>query len=169
MLFALQVPDGRRSPRTVADRQKPPGFGRGSAGGQFATFGYINCGLAPPMREGAPVSLSARVEYDSKSYLARYVRTVATLRSSRLADERYLERPFRVRIPPSPPLFLTFFQALEPRAQRVEWPIECPIRPLAAHSRLTLAISFPPAKIDGLPIVVARHRRLYVITYNILK
>jgi hypothetical protein len=52
-------------------------------------------GLAPPVREGVPVSLSARVEYDSKSYLTRYVGTVATLRSNRLADERYLIRTVR--------------------------------------------------------------------------
>jgi hypothetical protein len=51
--------------------------------------------LAAPVREGAPVSLSARVEYDSKSYLARYVRTVVTLRSSHLADESYFTRTVR--------------------------------------------------------------------------
>ena len=52
-------------------------------------------GLAPPTREGVPVSLSARVEYDAKSYVARYVRTEATLRGNRLVDERYFTRTAR--------------------------------------------------------------------------
>jgi hypothetical protein len=52
-------------------------------------------GLAPPMREGEPVSVSARVEYDAKSYIARYVRTEATLRGDRLVDERYFTRMVR--------------------------------------------------------------------------
>jgi hypothetical protein len=46
-------------------------------------------GLAPPTREGQPVSLSARVEYDANRCVARYVRTEATLRGDRLADERF--------------------------------------------------------------------------------
>jgi hypothetical protein len=52
-------------------------------------------GLAPPAREGEPVSLSARVEYDAKSYVARYVRTEATRRGGRLVDERYFTRTVR--------------------------------------------------------------------------
>jgi hypothetical protein len=52
-------------------------------------------GLAPPAREGEPVSLSARVEYDAKSYVARYVRTEAKLRGDRLVDERYFTRTVR--------------------------------------------------------------------------
>jgi hypothetical protein len=52
-------------------------------------------GLAPPTLEGEPVSLSARVEYDAKSYVARYVRTEATLRGDRLVDERYFIRTIR--------------------------------------------------------------------------
>src|SRR5450631_822694 len=52
-------------------------------------------GLAPPAQEGKPVSLSARVEYDAKSYVARYVRTDAALRDNRLTDERYFTRTVR--------------------------------------------------------------------------
>jgi hypothetical protein len=52
-------------------------------------------GLAPPARDGEPVSLSARVEYDAKGYVARYVRTEATLRGGLLVDARYFTRTVR--------------------------------------------------------------------------
>ena len=101
-------------------------------------------GLAPPVREGAPVSLSARVEYDSKSYLARYVRTVATLRSNRLADERYFTRTVRPTVeqardiaclvnqllsPNVPPPKQEPTKAEEPRANPVEIVVIAPPRP----------------------------------------
>jgi hypothetical protein len=52
-------------------------------------------GLALPASEGEPVSLSARVEYDAKGYIARYVRTEATLRGGLLVDEHYFTRTVR--------------------------------------------------------------------------
>jgi hypothetical protein len=52
-------------------------------------------GLAPVVREGAPVGLSDRMEYDAKIYLARYVGTVATRRGNRLVDERYFTKTVR--------------------------------------------------------------------------
>jgi hypothetical protein len=55
-------------------------------GGSFATM---------VVREGGPVSVSARLEYDSRRYVARHVRTVATLRHGRLVDERYVIRTVR--------------------------------------------------------------------------
>jgi hypothetical protein len=52
-------------------------------------------GLSPPTREGEPVSVSARVEYDAKGYVARYVRTEATRRDGLLVNERYFTRTVR--------------------------------------------------------------------------
>ena len=101
-------------------------------------------GLPAPAREGAPVSLSARVEYDSKIYLARYVRTVATLRSNRLADERYFTRTVRPTVeqardiaclvnqllsPNVPPPKQEPAKAEEPRANPVEIVVIAPPRP----------------------------------------
>jgi hypothetical protein len=101
-------------------------------------------GLAPPVREGARVGLSARVEYDSKSYLARYVGTVATLRSNRLADERYLIRTVRPTVeqardiaclvnqllsPNVPPPKQEPAKAEDPRANPVEIVVIAPPRP----------------------------------------
>lgn len=75
-------------------------------------------GLAPTRREGAPVSLSARVEYDSKSYLARYVRTVATLRGNRLADERYFTRMVRPTVEQARDIACLVNQLLNPNVPR---------------------------------------------------
>ena len=100
--------------------------------------------MPPPVREGAPVSLSASVEYDSKSYLARYVRTVATLRNNRLADERYFTRTVRptldqardiaclvnqLLIPPVGPPKQESAKAQDPRANPVETVVTAPTRP----------------------------------------
>ena len=100
--------------------------------------------MAAPMREGAPVSLSARVEYDSKSYLVRYVRTVATLRDNRLADERYFIRTVRPTVeqardiaclvnqllsPNVPPPKQARAKAEKPRANPMEIVVIAPPRP----------------------------------------
>jgi hypothetical protein len=71
-------------------------------------------GLAPPAREGEPVSLSAREEYDPDRYVARYVRTEATLRGNRLVDERYFTRTIRATVEQARAIACLVNQLLQP-------------------------------------------------------
>jgi hypothetical protein len=52
-------------------------------------------GLAAPAREGEAVGLSARIEYDSKGYLARYTGTEAIFENNSLGKRRYSTRTVR--------------------------------------------------------------------------
>jgi hypothetical protein len=101
-------------------------------------------GLSPPAREGEPVGLSARVEYDAQSYVARYVRTEATLRGNRLTDERYFTRTVRPTVeqardvaclanqllnPPDVPTKQAPAKTETPRTDAVEIVVVAPPRP----------------------------------------
>jgi hypothetical protein len=98
--------------------------------------------LAAPVREGAPVSLSARVEYDSKSYLARYVRTVVTLRSSHLADESYFTRTVRPTVEQARDIACLVNQLLSPN---VSPPKQEPAKAKAPRANpLEIVVIAPP-------------------------
>jgi hypothetical protein len=93
-------------------------------------------GLVPPAREGQPVSLSARVEYDATRYLARYVRTEATLRGDHLAEERYFIATVRPTVEQARDIACLVNQLLQP-----------PVAPLKQEPAPTQDPSAVPAEI----------------------